>query len=171
MVTRNSSVAANFMPPSMFGSINYLTVFTGILLSRKVKGVNCRLTEVKPATRQHVLLCCRRVVCKAAGSGPTQQALITDHASTLWWQLPTFKQTSQSKFMSITLLSLTLAGLASLAVGHVVEYVLHGAAVGQSAGPDLPICLLPPLALMCVEQQDQLLLNEFAFLWVGCRAR
>lgn len=64
-----------------------------------------------------------------------------------------------------------MAGLASLAVGHVVEDVLHGAAVGQSAGPHLPVGLIPPLALVCVKQQDQLLLNELALLGVGCWAR
>lgn len=68
------------------------------------------------------------------------------------------------------LLSLTLAGLAGLAVGHVVENVLHGAAVGQRALPHLSVGLLPPLALMCMEQQDQLLLNEFALLGVSCWA-
>lgn len=66
--------------------------------------------------------------------------------------------------------SLTLAGFASLAVCHVVEDVLHGAAVGQGAGPHLPVGLLAPLALMCMEQQDQLLLNEFALLGIGRRA-
>lgn len=64
-------------------------------------------------------------------------------------------------------LSLTVAGFASLAVGHMVEYVLHGAAVGQGAGPHLPVGLLPPLALVCMQQQDQLLLNEFSLLRVG----
>lgn len=63
---------------------------------------------------------------------------------------------------------LTLARLASLAMGHVVKDVLHGTTMGQSAGPHLPIGLFPPLALMCMEQQDQLLLNEFALLWVSC---
>lgn len=76
-----------------------------------------------------------------------------------------------SRSVQKTSVSLTLAGLASLAVGHVVEDVLHGTAVGQSAGPHLPIGLLPPLALVCMEQQDQLLLNEFALLGVGRRAR
>lgn len=63
-----------------------------------------------------------------------------------------------------------MAGLAGLTVGHVVEDVLHGAAVGQSARPHLAIGLLPPLALVCVEQQDQLLLNELALLGVGGRS-
>ena len=62
------------------------------------------------------------------------------------------------------------ARLAGLAGCHVVEDVLHGTAVGQSAGPYFPIGLLPPLALMCMEQQDQLLLNEFALLGVCCWA-
>jgi hypothetical protein len=56
-------------------------------------------------------------------------------------------------------------------VSHVVEDVLHGAAVWQGAGPHLPIGLLPPLALVGVEQQDQLLLDELALLWVGRVAR
>ncbi|TNN68882.1 hypothetical protein EYF80_020917 [Liparis tanakae] len=43
--------------------------------------------------------------------------------------------------------------------------------MGQSARPHLPVGLLPPLALMCVEQQDQLLLNEFALLGVSRWAR
>jgi len=66
--------------------------------------------------------------------------------------------------------SLTLAGLPGLAVGHVVEDVLHGAAVRQGAGPHLPIGLLPSLALVSVQQQDQLLLDQLALLWVGCGA-
>ena len=68
------------------------------------------------------------------------------------------------------MLQLTLAGLAGLTVGHVVEDVLHGAAVRQGAGPHLPIGLLPSLALVCVKQQDQLLLDQLALLWVGCGA-
>ena len=66
------------------------------------------------------------------------------------------------------MLKLTLAGLAGLAVGHVVEDVLHGAAVGQGAGLQLPVGLLPSLALVCVKQQDQLLLDQLALLRVGC---
>jgi hypothetical protein len=66
---------------------------------------------------------------------------------------------------------LTLAGLAGLAVGHVVEDILHGAAVWQGAGPHLPIGLLSPLALVGVEQEHQLLLDQFALLRVGRGAR
>ena len=62
---------------------------------------------------------------------------------------------------------LTLAGFASLAVGHVVEDVLHGAAVGQVARAHLAVGLLAPLALVRVQQEHQLLLNEFALLRVG----
>lgn len=69
------------------------------------------------------------------------------------------------------LIELTLAGLASLAVGHVVEDVLHCAAVRKSTRPHLAISLLPALALVCMKQQDQLLLDQFAFLWVSCGAR
>lgn len=56
-------------------------------------------------------------------------------------------------------LPLTLTGFASLAVSHVVEDVLHSATVGQVALPDFTIGLLPPLALVCMEQEDQLLLD------------
>jgi len=73
--------------------------------------------------------------------------------------------------VGLFLLQLTLAGLASLAVGHVVEDVLHGAAVRQGAGSHLPVGLLPPLALVCVKQQDQLLLDQLALLWVGRGSR
>ena len=62
---------------------------------------------------------------------------------------------------------LTLAGLAGLAVGHVVQHVLHGATVRQGAGPHLPVGLLSTLALVCVEQQDQLLLDQLALLRVS----
>lgn len=64
---------------------------------------------------------------------------------------------------------LTLTGLAGLAVGHVVEDVLHGPAVGQGTGAHLAIGLLTPLALVCMEQQDQLLLDQLALLRVGRR--
>lgn len=73
--------------------------------------------------------------------------------------------------MQLTCLQLTLAGLASLAVGHVVEDVLHCAAVRKSTRPHLTVSLLPALALVCVKQQDQLLLDQFAFLRVSCGAR
>lgn len=63
--------------------------------------------------------------------------------------------------------ALTLAGLAGLAVGHVVEHVLHGAAVRQRARPHLAVGLLPPLALVRVEQQNQLLLDQLPLLRVG----
>ena len=64
---------------------------------------------------------------------------------------------------------LTLAGLAGLAVGHVVQHVLHGATVREGTGPHLPVGLLSTLALVCVEQQDQLLLDQLALLRVSCR--
>lgn len=65
---------------------------------------------------------------------------------------------------------LTLTGLAGLAVGHVVENVLHGPAVGQGTGPHLAVGLFAPLALVRMEQQDQLLLDQLALLRVGCRS-
>lgn len=72
-------------------------------------------------------------------------------------------------YINITgvILSLTLAGFSCLAVGHVVEDVLHGAAVGQGTGAHLSVGLLSPLALVGVKQQDQLLLDQFALLRVG----
>lgn len=51
-------------------------------------------------------------------------------------------------------------------MSHVVEHVLHGAAVGQVALPHLPVGLLPPLALVRMEQEDQLLLDQLPFLGV-----
>lgn len=68
-------------------------------------------------------------------------------------------------------MELTLAGFASLTMRHVVEDVLHGAAVRQSTGSHLPVGLLPTLALVCVEQQDQLLLDQLALLRIGRWAR
>ena len=62
---------------------------------------------------------------------------------------------------------LTLAGLAGLAVGHVVEDVLHGAAVGQIARAHLAVGLFSPLALVRVQQEHQLLLDQLALLRVG----
>lgn len=62
-----------------------------------------------------------------------------------------------------------LAGFASLAVGHVIEDILHGAAVWEVALPHLPIGLLASLTLVCMKQEHKLLLDEFAFLWVGSR--
>lgn len=56
-------------------------------------------------------------------------------------------------------------------MGHVVEDVLHCAAVRKRARPHLTVSLLPALALVCMKQQDQLLLDQFAFLWVSCGAR
>lgn len=54
---------------------------------------------------------------------------------------------------------LTLTGFASLAVSHVVEHIFHGATVGQVALPNFAVGLLPPLALVRVEEENQLLLN------------
>jgi len=48
-----------------------------------------------------------------------------------------------------------------------VENVLHGAAVGQVALPHFPVSLLPPLALVRVQQEDELLLNQLPLLGVG----
>ena len=53
-------------------------------------------------------------------------------------------------FVTSLILSLTWAGFACIARGHMVEYVLHGAAVGQIACPQVPIGLLPPLTLVSV---------------------
>lgn len=61
-----------------------------------------------------------------------------------------------------------MAGLAGLAVRHVVEDVLHGAAVREGAGAHLAVGLLAPLTLVSVEQQNQLLLDQFALLGVCC---
>lgn len=56
-------------------------------------------------------------------------------------------------------LLLTLTGLASLAVSHVVENVLHSAAVGQVTLSDFTVGLFSPLALVCMKQEYQLLLD------------
>lgn len=68
------------------------------------------------------------------------------------------------------MLLLTLARFASLAVCHVVEDVLHSAAVRKGTGPHLTVGLLSPLALVCMKQQDQLLLDQLPLLWVSCGA-
>ena len=65
--------------------------------------------------------------------------------------------------------------LAGLARGHVVQHVLHGAAVRQTALRHLAAVLsdlvVPPLTLVSVEQEDQLLLDELPLLGVGRRKR
>lgn len=66
-----------------------------------------------------------------------------------------------------TWFGLTLAGFAGLAVCHVVENILHGPAVGQRARSHLAVGLLAPLALVGVEQQNQLLLDQLALLRVS----
>ena len=70
------------------------------------------------------------------------------------------------------------AGLPSLACRHVVEDVLHGAAVGQGALSQLGsvqvavlglLLLLPvsSLTLVGVQEKNQLLLDQFSLLGVG----
>ena len=65
------------------------------------------------------------------------------------------------------------AGLPRLTSGHVVEDILHGPAVRESALPHLcrvaGILLLSvsPGALVGVEEQHQLLLDQFPLLRVG----
>lgn len=56
-------------------------------------------------------------------------------------------------------LKLTLTGLASLAVSHVVEDILHRATVRQVALPYFSVGLLPSLTFVCMEQEHQLLLD------------
>lgn len=51
---------------------------------------------------------------------------------------------------------------------HVVQDVLHGATVGKVALPHFPVSLLPALALVSVQEEDKLLLDELALLWVSC---
>ena len=63
---------------------------------------------------------------------------------------------------------LTLAGLAWLAVCHVVKDVLHCTTVGKVALPHFPIGLLSPLALVSVQKENKLLLDELALLWISC---
>ena len=61
------------------------------------------------------------------------------------------------------------AGLARLTSGHVVENILHGPAVGESALPLLTAGLLPvsPGTLVGVEEQHQLLLDQLPLLRVS----
>lgn len=40
--------------------------------------------------------------------------------------------------------------------------------MGKIALPHLPISLLPALALVSVQKENQLLLDELALLWVSC---
>lgn len=61
---------------------------------------------------------------------------------------------------------LTLTGLSRLAMGHVIEDIFHGSTVGKRTRPHLSIGLLAPLALVRVEEQDQLLLDELALLGI-----
>lgn len=51
---------------------------------------------------------------------------------------------------------------------HMVENILHGAAVWQSTGL-LSICLLATLTFMSMKQQHELLLDQLALVWVSCR--
>ena len=60
-----------------------------------------------------------------------------------------------------------MAGLARLAVCHVVKDVLHGSTVGKVALPHLPVGLLPALALVSVQEEDKLLLDELALLRIS----
>lgn len=59
-----------------------------------------------------------------------------------------------------------LAGFARLAVGHVVEDILHGATVWEVALPHLTIGLFPALTLMGMQQENQLLLDQLPLLRV-----
>lgn len=94
------------------------------------------------------------------GETRARSSLTTAAALPLGWAEQGWGQAEQR--------GLTLAGLASLAVRHVVEDVLHGAAVREGAGAHLAVGLLAPLTLVSVEQQDQLLLDQLALLGV-CR--
>ena len=60
------------------------------------------------------------------------------------------------------------AGLPRLTSGHVVEDILHGPAVGEGALPLLAAGLLsvPPGALVGMEEQHQLLLDQLPLLRV-----
>ena len=65
------------------------------------------------------------------------------------------------------------ARLAGLAGSHVVEDVLHGAAVGEGALAhllSLRLLLLlfsvSPLTLVGVQQKNQLLLDQLPLLWI-----
>ena len=64
-----------------------------------------------------------------------------------------------------------LTGFPSLTMCHVIQDIFHGSTVWEGAGSNLSIGLFPPLTLVSVKQEDQLLLNQFALLWVCCRAR
>ena len=63
--------------------------------------------------------------------------------------------------------------LAGLAGSHVVEDVLHGAAVGESALAHL-LCLrlllllfsISPLTLVGMQQKNQLLLDQLPLFWI-----
>ena len=51
-----------------------------------------------------------------------------------------------------TIIYNTLTSLPSLAVGHVIQHIFHGAAVWEGALSDLSVSLvLPSLALMCMK--------------------
>lgn len=50
---------------------------------------------------------------------------------------------------------------------HVVQDVLHRATVGKVALPYFPISLLAALALVGVQQEHELLLDELALLWIS----
>ena len=58
------------------------------------------------------------------------------------------------------------AGAACLTTGHMGEDILHGPAAGEGALPLLPV---PPDALVGVEEQHQLMLNQLPLLRVRRR--
>lgn len=68
---------------------------------------------------------------------------------------------------SFVVCQLTLTILASLAMSHVIEDVLHGAAMRQVALSDLAVGLLASLTFVSVKQENELLLDQFALLGIG----
>ena len=80
---------------------------------------------------------------------------------------PTYIYTLDKKFQLPK--GLTLAVPSSLTSCHVVEDILHGLAVREGAGGVVSahlLFLLSPLALVCMQEQHQLLLNLLALLRV-----
>ena len=50
---------------------------------------------------------------------------------------------------------------------HVVKDVLHCTTVGKVALPHFPISLLPALALVSMQEENKLLLDKLALLWIS----
>lgn len=97
----------------------------------------------------------------------SQEATHTGGTAILWGEVPD-PHLCPAPICDSSAPLLTLAGLASLAMCHVVEDVLHCAAVGEVALAHFPVGLLAPLTLVGMQEKNKLLLNELPLLRISC---